>query len=100
MSFVSDWASEAVFSPSKARQQLAEAKDWQYIDTWLSARYGSKQPPAYERNGDTLKVLLALAAHNEVADEENQLLLKLKERTLEELKAEVGASSGCTGSPP
>ncbi|KAI9723662.1 MAG: hypothetical protein M1812_000962 [Candelaria pacifica] len=91
MSFDLNWSSEAVFSPSKARQQLAEAKDWQYIDTWLSARYGSNQTPAFERNGETLKALLALAAHNEAADEENQLLAKLKEKAVEELKAEAEA---------
>ncbi|KAI9787034.1 MAG: hypothetical protein M1835_002880 [Candelina submexicana] len=90
MSSGSDWSSEVVFSPSKARQQLAEAKDWQYIDAWLSARYERKQPPAFERNSETLKVLLALAAHNEAVDEENELLAKLKERALEDLKAEVG----------
>ncbi|KAI9707203.1 MAG: hypothetical protein M1836_000163 [Candelina mexicana] len=91
MSSGSDWSFEVVSSPSKARQQLAEAKDWQYIEAWLSARYERKQPPAFERNSETLKVLLTLAAHNEAVDEENELLAKLKESALEELKAEAKA---------
>merc|ERR1711939_855085 len=53
----------AIFSPSVARQQQAAAKDWNYIDNWLSSKFNGKTPPPFERNNDTLKALLALAAH-------------------------------------
>jgi HAUS augmin-like complex subunit 1 len=64
----------AIFSPSVARQQLAQAKDWNYVDSWLSTKFNGKSPPPFERNPDTLKALLALAAQNEAADEEADLL--------------------------
>ena len=44
----------AIFSPSIARQQLAAAKDWNYIDAWLSTKFSGKTPP-FERNNETPK---------------------------------------------
>lgn len=76
----------AIFSPSLARQQLAAAKDWNYIDAWLSTKFSPKSPPAFERNSDTLKALLALAALNESAGEERELLARCEARTLQELE--------------
>lgn len=95
----SGWSSEVVFSPSKARRQLAEAKDWQYIDTWLSAKYENQQMPPFERNSDTLKALLALAARNEAADEEAHLLTELELQALEELELRVGTIVACYTNP-
>jgi HAUS augmin-like complex subunit 1 len=76
----------AIFSPSVARQQLAAAKDWNYIDSWLSTKFAGKTPP-FERNNDTLKALLALAALNESADEERDLLARVEAKALRDLQA-------------
>lgn len=75
----------AIFSPSLARQQLLQAKDWSYIDAWLSAKYSPRPPPPFERNADTLKALLALVALNESADEERDLLAAVEVRALNDL---------------
>ena len=77
----------AIFSPSVARQQLAAAKDWNYIDSWLSSKFNGKTPPPFERNNETLKALLALAALNETADEERELLARVEAKALQELQA-------------
>jgi HAUS augmin-like complex subunit 1 len=79
----------ALFSPSKARALTAQAKDWNYVDTWLSAKYAPKSAPPFERNADTLKALLALAAWNEAADEKRDLMGKLEVDALKDLQAEV-----------
>jgi HAUS augmin-like complex subunit 1 len=76
----------AIFSPSLARQQLAAAKDWNYIDNWLSTKFNGKTPP-FERNNDTLKALLALTALNERADEERELLARVEAKALQDLQA-------------
>jgi HAUS augmin-like complex subunit 1 len=76
----------AIFSPSVARQQLAAAKDWNYIDSWLSTKFSGKTPP-FERNNDTLKALLALAALNESADEERELLARVEAKALRDLQS-------------
>lgn len=80
----------AIFSPSVARQQLAAAKDWNYIDSWLSTKFSGKTPP-FERNNDTLKVLLALAALNESADEERELLTRVESKALRDLQSNADA---------
>ena len=80
----------AIFSPSVARQQLAAAKDWNYIDSWLSTKFNGKTPP-FERNNDTLKALLALAALNESADEERELLARVEAKALQDLQAKQAA---------
>ncbi|KAK4173441.1 hypothetical protein QBC36DRAFT_335862 [Triangularia setosa] len=77
----------AIFSPSVARAAASAAKDWSYIDTWLARKFPSNRPPPpFERNADTLKALLALAAANEAADEERALLLHLESETLTQLQ--------------
>jgi HAUS augmin-like complex subunit 1 len=80
----------AIFSPSVARQQLAAAKDWNYIDSWLSTKFSGKTPP-FERNNDTLKALLALAALNESADEERELLARVEAKALQDLQSNADA---------
>lgn len=80
----------AIFSPSVARQQLAAAKDWNYIDSWLSTKFNGKTPP-FERNNDTLKALLTLAALNESADEERELLARVETKALQDLQAKEEA---------
>lgn len=80
----------AVFSPSVARQQLSAAKDWNYVDSWLSSKFAGKTP-SFERNNDTLKALLALAALNESADEERGLLARVEAGALSDLQAKEEA---------
>ncbi|KAJ5454604.1 uncharacterized protein N7458_005560 [Penicillium daleae] len=60
-------------SPTKARQAAIQAKDWAYVNSWLSRQYAPKPVPHFERNEDTLRVLLTLAAANDAADEETRL---------------------------
>ena len=64
----------SVLSPSKARQAASQVRDWAYITSWLKRKCFPNPVPQFERNEDTLKVLLDLAAANEAADEEEALL--------------------------
>ncbi|KAJ8063822.1 hypothetical protein OCU04_007681 [Sclerotinia nivalis] len=73
---------ETIFSPTVARQQLAAAKDWSYIDNWLSIKFANQAIPSFERNPSTLKALLSLASINETADEEQELLVRSREKAL------------------
>lgn len=70
------------FSPSKAQAQQAQAKDWASVDGWLSRRYGSKRLPTFERNEDTLQVLLNLATGNESADEQRGHIDRIEKTAL------------------
>ncbi|KAG4443144.1 hypothetical protein IFR05_001376 [Cadophora sp. M221] len=81
----------AIFSPSVARQQQAAAKDWNYVDNWLSTKFNGKTPPPFERNNDTLKALLVLAALNDTADEERDLLARVEAKALQDLQAKEEA---------
>lgn len=67
-------------SPTKARQAAIQAKDWAYVNSWLGRQYAPKPVPQFERNEDTLRVLLTLAAANDAADEE----VALQHRACEE----------------
>jgi len=81
--------SDALFSPSKARQQQAQAKDWIFVDSWLSKKYYPKSVPPFERNEETLQALMMLVAYNERADEEKALVEKVEGKALEELREKV-----------
>ncbi|KAI9372048.1 hypothetical protein BJX61DRAFT_534259 [Aspergillus egyptiacus] len=74
-------------SPAKARQAAIQAKDWAYVNSWLSRQYAPNPVPKFERNEDTLRTLLALAAANEAADEEAALLHRAREQTVEGFKS-------------
>ncbi|KAK5716561.1 hypothetical protein LTR15_009452 [Elasticomyces elasticus] len=76
-----DWTASALFSPSKARAQQAQARDWASVDNWLSKQYG-KRIPAFERNEETLQALLTLATLNEDADEHRGLVWKVQKAAL------------------
>ncbi|POS88355.1 hypothetical protein EPUL_000018 [Erysiphe pulchra] len=84
---------ETIFSPSVAKKQIAEAKEWSIIDNWLLAKFSGKPPTNFERNSDTLKALLALATFNENADEEICMMTKVEANALEELKANSAKDS-------
>ncbi|KAF1839664.1 hypothetical protein BDW02DRAFT_486498 [Decorospora gaudefroyi] len=74
-----------LFSPSKARQQRAQAQDWAHIDSWLSYKYAGRTVPTFERNEETLKVLRELSMANERADEERAVLERVEREALKEL---------------
>ncbi|KAK4981765.1 hypothetical protein LTR66_009724 [Elasticomyces elasticus] len=73
------WTASALFSPSKARQQQVQAKDWAFVDGWLAKLYAPKAVPIFERNEETLQALLTLANANEAAHLERDLVDKLEQ---------------------
>ncbi|KAF8424162.1 hypothetical protein EV426DRAFT_600823 [Tirmania nivea] len=95
--FQQSWSPSAVFSPSAARQQVLEAKDWAYIDQWLAAQYHPGPVPPFERNSDTLRALLAISTFSETASEELSLRRQVEAKALGELKARHDAIES---SPP
>ncbi|KAL9096397.1 MAG: hypothetical protein Q9165_001394 [Trypethelium subeluteriae] len=80
-----DWTTSH-FSPSKARQQRALAKDWEYVQVWLGKKFAPKPVPSFERNEDTLKALLELVSFNDAADEELALISDAHADALKELQ--------------
>ncbi|KAE8310202.1 hypothetical protein BDV41DRAFT_399537 [Aspergillus transmontanensis] len=76
-----------LLSPAKARQAAIQAKDWAYVNSWLSRQYAPNPVPTFERNEDTLRTLLALAAANDTADEEAALLHQAREQAVQRFKA-------------
>ncbi|KAF2086241.1 hypothetical protein K490DRAFT_66789 [Saccharata proteae CBS 121410] len=92
-----DLSPDALFSPSKARQQRAQAHNWQHVETWLSSLYPNRALPAFERTDETLKALLALAAANERADEERRLVEALEEEVRIEAEETDGAAADFSG---
>jgi hypothetical protein len=87
-----------LFSPSKARQQRAQAQDWASVDSWLSTKYPGRSLPTFERNEDTLRALLALAAANERADEERELVESVEREALNELSKQEVRMCQCSQS--
>ncbi|KAF1956554.1 hypothetical protein CC80DRAFT_593297 [Byssothecium circinans] len=75
-----------LFSPSKARQQRAQAADWAQIDSWLSYKYSGRTVPTFERNEETLKVLRELASANERADEERMVRERVEREAGKEIE--------------
>ena len=78
---------DPLLSPAKARQVAIQTKDWAYVNSWLSRQYSPKAVPPFERNEDTLRTLLALAAANDAADEEATLLHRAREEAVQGFKA-------------
>lgn len=83
----------AIFSPSVARAAASTAKDWSYVDGWLKAKHQGRSIPPFERNADTLKALLALASHNEAADDERDQLARIEAAALEEVQSADAANA-------
>ncbi|KAF3801066.1 hypothetical protein GCG54_00010127 [Colletotrichum gloeosporioides] len=77
--------STAIFSPSIARIAASTAKDWNYVDGWLTAKFHGRAVPPFERNPETLKALLALASLNETVDEERELVSRAEAAALHQL---------------
>lgn len=74
MAYLRQDDSTTVFSPSVARVAASTAKDWSYVDSWLSKLLPSQRLPEYERNSATLKALLTLAGINEAANDDRDLI--------------------------
>ncbi|KAI2795127.1 hypothetical protein POX_a01732 [Penicillium oxalicum] len=81
------YSDDSLASPTKARQAAIQAKDWAYVNSWLIQHYAPKSVPPFERNEDTLRVLLGLAAANDAADEEAALQHHAKKEILDSLQA-------------
>ena len=79
-------------SPTKARQAAIQAKDWAYVNSWLARQYAPKAVPQFERNEDTLRVLLTLAAANDAADEEAALQHRSREEAIQAFKTREDAA--------
>ncbi|PYH46831.1 uncharacterized protein BP01DRAFT_337262 [Aspergillus saccharolyticus JOP 1030-1] len=77
-----------LFSPAKARQAAIQAKDWAYVNAWLNRQYAPNPVPKFERNEDTLRTLLAMAAANDAADEEALTLHKAREEAVKAFKSQ------------
>jgi HAUS augmin-like complex subunit 1 len=80
-------------SPTKARQAAIQAKDWAYVNSWLSRQYAPKLVPHFERNENTLRVLLTLAAANDAADEEANLQHRAHEEAVQTFKLREAAEA-------
>ncbi|GIZ47716.1 hypothetical protein CKM354_001080100 [Cercospora kikuchii] len=85
-----EWTASALFSPSKARVQQAQAKDWAAVEAWLVKKYGSRVPP-FERNEDTLQALLTLANLNESADEQRSQAERIEKAAHSSLTRKQGS---------
>ncbi|KAJ4421488.1 hypothetical protein N0V85_000135 [Neurospora sp. IMI 360204] len=90
-----------IFSPSVARAAASAAKDWSYVDSWLLSKYAPLhlKVPAFERNPDTLKALLALAAANEAADDSRQQIADMESATLTKLNTSTSTTQDPSPSP-
>ncbi|RDA93399.1 hypothetical protein CP533_2002 [Ophiocordyceps camponoti-saundersi (nom. inval.)] len=87
MAHLQDHQPTAIFSPSVARIAASTARDWTYVDSWLTSKLPPDRPiPHFERNQDTLKALLALALANEAADEERSHLARASDSSLRTLR--------------
>ncbi|KAJ5871486.1 uncharacterized protein N7529_003839 [Penicillium soppii] len=75
-----------LISPAKARQAAIQTKDWAYVNSWLNRKYAPKPVPKFERNEDTLRVLLTLAAANDTADDEATLQQRAREEAIQAYK--------------
>nr|POE98255.1 hypothetical protein CFP56_64848 [Quercus suber] len=88
-----DWTATALFSPSKARVQQAQAKDWAFVDAWLAKKYGQQLRP-FERNEETLQALLKLVTLNESADEQRVLTERVEKSALQAMTKRVANEDG------
>lgn len=68
-----------LISPTKARRDAAQARDWAHVSSWLTDKYSPQPVPRFEGNADTLGVLLELVASNELADREAELVRRAQE---------------------
>ena len=69
----------SLLSPTKARRDAAQAKDWACVFSWLTDKYSPHPVPRFEQNDETLHPLLELLAINEAADQEVDLIRRAEE---------------------
>nr|POF15237.1 hypothetical protein CFP56_42126 [Quercus suber] len=77
----------------KARVQQAQAKDWAFVDAWLAKKYGQQLGP-FERNEETLQVLLKLVNLNESADEQRTLSERVEKSALQAMAKRAANEDG------
>lgn len=77
---------DSLVSPSKARRNATTARDWAHVATWLTAKFHPASVPRFERNEETLRVLLKLLRENERADELGELVDSAAEAEVEEVE--------------
>ena len=83
-STTADWEASNLFSPSKAREQQAQAKDWAAVDAWLSRKYANtKRLPPFERTDETLQALLTLATLNDAPHEHRFIIERVEKASLQ-----------------
>lgn len=90
-------APDTLLSPTAARNLALTAKDWAAVSGWLAEKYAPSPVPAFERNDETLRALLALAECNRGADEreeEKRVVGDEALRLLVDAEAEGYTSSG------
>jgi HAUS augmin-like complex subunit 1 len=71
-----------LLSPTKARQEAAQAKDWLHVSSWLAKQYSPGSVPRFERNAETLAALLELVVANESAEREAELVRRAEREEL------------------
>lgn len=69
-----------MFTPSATRLTTLTARDWTYAETWIDQQVRGQSMP-FERNADTLRVLLALATYSQTAEEHRHILNKASAET-------------------
>lgn len=84
----------AIFSPSVARIAASAARDWNYIDSWLGTKIQGRAAPSFERNPDTLRALLALAAFSEASDEDQDALIQAEAYAVDKCAPELPPPRG------
>lgn len=74
-------------SPSKARRDAVEARDWAHISAWLMEKYSPQPVRRFERNSETRQALLELLTANEAADREVELVQRAEGEELRRYEA-------------
>lgn len=85
-------------SPSKARRDAAEAKEWAHISAWLTKKYSPQPVPRFERNSETKQALRELVMASEAADREVELVQRAEREELRRYE-EAAARSRGVGNP-
>ena len=79
-------------STSLAVNAPSSARDWSYVETWLSGKFAPGAPlPAFERNPATLQATLDIIAANEAADGLSSLRARADAATLASLNRSLEA---------
>lgn len=75
-----------IFSPSLYQKHLTLQADWSVVDSWLQSLYPTSPLPPFERNPQTLSILLSLSRINASVNSTIDLLFASERQELEDLK--------------